>query len=248
MSGTLYLPLDVPFFVDPKTQAIELIWIKFLSEVQTGLSSVPWASIDFTGSSLADLATRSAAALNSGTLPLGRLSGITTTQLAAAAGVTLSQLESITDVRLVGRSAGSAGVPGQISVGSSLSLSGGVLNAAVTLAAGTYTPTLTGVANVAASTAYACQYLRVGATVTVSGKVDVDPTVGATLTQLGISLPIASALTAAEQCGGTGMSQDANYFGGIYADAANDRAQLNFTTVADVANRSWAFTFTYTLL
>src|SRR5438093_6787266 len=36
-----------------------------------------------------------------------------------------------------------------------------------TLDAGTYTPTLTNSVNVAASTAYVCQYLRVGAVVTV---------------------------------------------------------------------------------
>ena len=116
------------------------------------------------------------------------------------------------------------------------------------LASSTYTPTLTGVANVAASTAYVCQYLQVGTTVTVSGKLDVDPTAGATLTQIGISLPVASALTLPEQVGGTAMAPVANYFGGIYGDAANDRAQLDFTTVADVANRSWTFTFTYRVI
>ncbi len=116
-------------------------------------------------------------------------------------------------------------------------------------ASSTYTPTLTSVANVAASTAYACQYLRVGATVTVSGKLDLDPTGATTLTQLGISLPIASSLAAAEQCGGTAVAPAvAGYCAAILADATNDRAELNFTTAADVANRSWWFSFTYTVL
>src|SRR5439155_66361 len=44
------------------------------------------------------------------------------------------------------------------------------------LASGTYTPTLTNSVNVAASTAYTCQYLRVGSVVTVSGQMDIDPT------------------------------------------------------------------------
>lgn len=116
------------------------------------------------------------------------------------------------------------------------------------LLAGTYTPTLTGVANVAASTAFACQYLQVGPTVTVSGKLDIDPTAGATLTQIGISLPVASALAAAEQVGGTAVAAVPSYFGAISADAVNDRAQLDFTTAADVANRSWFFSFTYRVI
>src|SRR5438552_1367658 len=36
---------------------------------------------------------------------------------------------------------------------------------------GSYTPRLTNVANLSASTAYTCQWMRVGNTVTVSGKV-----------------------------------------------------------------------------
>src|SRR3990167_10996405 len=70
--------------------------------------------------------------------------------------------------------------------------------------ANTYTPTLTNVFNVAASTAYACQYMRVGNVVTVSGQVDIDPTAASTYTELDISLPIASAFTATNQLGGVG--------------------------------------------
>lgn len=117
------------------------------------------------------------------------------------------------------------------------------------LEADTYTPTLTDVANVAAKTAYACQYSRVGNTVTVSGQVAIDPTAGATLTQLGISLPIPSSLTAAEQCGGTAAcAAVAGYVAAISGDATNDRAELAFTTGADVANRTWAMQFSYQVL
>lgn len=117
------------------------------------------------------------------------------------------------------------------------------------LASGTYTPTLTAVANVAAKTAYACQVLRVGISVTVSGQVDIDPTAGATLTQLGISLPLASALTAASQCAGTAVAPAvAGYAAAIRGDATNDRAELAFTAGADAANRAWYFSFTYQLI
>src|SRR3990167_1501275 len=85
------------------------------------------------------------------------------------------------------------------------------------LEADTYTPTLTAVANVATKTAYICQYPRVGAFVTVSGQVAIDPTSATTLTRLGISLPIPSSLTAAEQVGGTAAHPD------VAGDAAGGR-------------------------
>lgn len=118
-----------------------------------------------------------------------------------------------------------------------------------TLAASTYTPTLTAVANVAASTAFACQWMQVGATVTVSGKLSIDPTAGATLTQLGISLPVASNFSAEEQCGGTAATAAVSgYSAAILADATNDRAELDFTTTVDVANRDWYFVFCYRVI
>ncbi len=108
---------------------------------------------------------------------------------------------------------------------------------------GTYTPTLTGVTNVAASTAYACQYLRVGKVVHVSGQVDIDPTAGAA-TELGISLPIPAAFTANRQLAGTAVSSAVAESAAIRADATNDRAQLVWTATS-TANNSWFFTFTY---
>jgi hypothetical protein len=118
---------------------------------------------------------------------------------------------------------------------------------AVELAAGTYTPTLTNVANLDASTAYQCQYLRVGNIVTVSGKVDADPTAGATLTQLGISLPIASNLGAAEDCAGAGHGQVINEGTSIVGDAANNRAEMSWVP-NNVANAGYFFTFTYEVI
>lgn len=113
----------------------------------------------------------------------------------------------------------------------------------------TYTPTLVNVANVAASTAYVCQYARVGALVTVCGQVAIDPTAGATLTRLGIPLPIPSSFTAAEQCGGTAAQPDlAGASAAMRGDATNDRAELAYTTGADVASRIWSFIFSYQIL
>lgn len=116
------------------------------------------------------------------------------------------------------------------------------------LASGVYTPTLTHIANVAASTAYACQYAQVGSTVTVTGQVAIDPTAGATLTRLGISLPVPSSLSATEQVGGTAVQPDLSLAAAMRGDATNDRAELAYTTGADVANRIWSFSFGYQIL
>lgn len=113
---------------------------------------------------------------------------------------------------------------------------------------GTYTPTLTNTLNISASTAYSCQYFRLGSVVTVSGRVDIDPTAASTLTTLSISLPIASNFSAENECGGTAAVRDvAGESAAIYADATNDLALLSFTT-SDTSNRAFSFSFTYRVI
>jgi hypothetical protein len=136
------------------------------------------------------------------------------------------------------------------STGSSITVTNGAgtinLETSLTLAAGTYTPTLTGVTNIGASTAYQCQYLRVGNTVTVSGKVDIDPTAtGAT--ELGLSLPIASGVSNDYTIGGAANSgAAAAESAAISGDSGNSRAAIKFIAV-DISNKSYFFTFTYTI-
>lgn len=62
-------------------------------------AAISWTKISKTGSSLADLTTRSASDLSSGTLPLARLSGITNTEIAAGAAIALSKLAALTASR-----------------------------------------------------------------------------------------------------------------------------------------------------
>jgi hypothetical protein len=117
-----------------------------------------------------------------------------------------------------------------------------------TLTSGTYTPTLTNVANLDASTAYACQYLRVGSVVTVSGKVDIDPTAPATQTRLGISLPIASNMAITANCGGVAFATAiAGQGAAIFGDSTNDRAELQFVS-GDITNQPMFFSFTYQII
>jgi hypothetical protein len=125
----------------------------------------------------------------------------------------------------------------------------GVLSFGLVLDANTYTPSLTNVTNVTASTAFSCQYTRIGNVVTVSGKVNIDPTAAAaTPAELGMSLPIASNFTAEEQCGGTAVSEIAStYPVRILADAVNNRASFKFLA-GTTSNDSYSFTFTYQII
>lgn len=119
---------------------------------------------------------------------------------------------------------------------------------AFNLASGVYTPTLTNVANLDGSTTFECQYSRVGSVVTVSGKVSVNPTLTATSTQLGISLPIASDFGAQEDCGGVAFAQGiAGQGAGISGDNANNRAHMQWVS-SDVTDQAMNFVFQYQVI
>ena len=117
------------------------------------------------------------------------------------------------------------------------------------LDSGTYTPSGTNVANLGTLGFYAAQYLRVGNTVTVSGKVDVDATSSGVLTQFRFTLPIASNFSAEQQCAGTIVSTagSAMEVGDIVADATNDRALVRLY-VQTAANHACFFHFTYRIV
>lgn len=124
----------------------------------------------------------------------------------------------------------------------------GAVPGLLTLVSSTYTPTLTNVANLDASTAYACQYCRIGSAVIVSGRVDVDPTLTATATQLGVSLPVASDFSAGPQCAGTAFCPAIAGMGSaIEADVTNNRANFRFTAT-DVTNQGLFFIFLYQVI
>lgn len=117
-----------------------------------------------------------------------------------------------------------------------------------TMAATTYTPALTNVANLDGSTASEFQYIRIGNVVGVSGAVHVNPTLTATSTQLGIALPIASNLGAAEDCAGTAFTPAIAGMGAaIIGDTANDRAQMQWVAT-DVTGQSMYIHFIYNLI
>ena len=112
---------------------------------------------------------------------------------------------------------------------------------------GTYTPTLTNSSGINSSAASACQYMRVGNVVTVSGQVQIAPT-GSDF-NMKMTLPIASAFTASRQASGHFLANGSYLLSGgtIAADVAGDRFLFlgNDTTTA---NLIYIFTTTYQVL
>ncbi len=107
-----------------------------------------------------------------------------------------------------------------------------------------YTPTLTAVTNVASYITHPCQFRRDGNVVTVRGKFFVTPATSGILTELRISLPIASDFTN-EQFDVIGLGNST--YGLVYvitADTSNNAAILRFRSTNTVANDVY-FIFQY---
>ena len=115
------------------------------------------------------------------------------------------------------------------------------------LLTGTWTPTLTNVTNLTASTAYLSTYLRAGSFAVGFGKADVDPT-AAGLCQLGLSLPVASNFVNDFECAGVAFASGiAGQGAAVIADAANNRAEMNWIAV-DTTNQPMFFIFGYRII
>ena len=152
----------------------------------------------------------------------------------ATSGVTAGSYGSATKVPTI-----TVDVYGRVTIASE--------NTIPTLASGIYTPTLTNVANIDASTAFSCQYMRVGDTVTVSGRANVDPTATGSVL-LGISLPIASNFANLNECAGAAFCPSLSGVGAaILADATNDRAQMEWIAT-NTANQALFFNFSYRVI
>jgi hypothetical protein len=114
------------------------------------------------------------------------------------------------------------------------------------LASGTYTPTLVNTTNIAASTAYACQWMRVGNVVTVSGRVNIDITTANVDTLLNMDLPIASTLGINSAVAGTAISiEDGTSLAITGLNASDNVLFQRVSGWANTGNLSFMFTFTY---
>jgi hypothetical protein len=128
----------------------------------------------------------------------------------------------------------------------------GINGVANSVTSGTYSPTLTNIANVAASSITSnCIFQRVGNTVTVYGFIAIDPTTLSIDTSVDISLPIASAFTFSNQLFGNGVCAGVTGTSDrivIYAETTNDRAQCYLIPVSTGGSQTYYFSFSYQIL
>ena len=167
--------------------------------------------------------------------------------------VTFAKMQNVNTGILLGRSTASSGNVEENSIGAGLSLSGNVLSCTLTvptLTSGTYTPTLTNFANVTSSIAYTCQYLQVGDVVTVSGRVNITMTTGGSVTQLQISLPVATNFSQEGQCGGTAANNKGDTGGtmAIRADVSTNIAEFYVVAPSSAFTDVYWFSFTYLVI
>jgi len=108
---------------------------------------------------------------------------------------------------------------------------------------GTYTPTWSGLANVDSVTAFSCQYMRVGDTVTVSGWVTINATADNTPTSLSFSLPINSATSSVNYLNGTGVAQGGGPAAALSGYASNFGEFEVIPAVDTDVNYSFIFTY-----
>jgi hypothetical protein len=116
----------------------------------------------------------------------------------------------------------------------------------ITLASGTYTPTITALGNVSSSIAYVCQYMRVGSVVTVSGLVDITQTANGA-TQWEMSLPIASNFSGVNNCAGTAAHSE-SVVASIEASVIPDRALFVGSYSNAGVGKTFRFSFTYRVI
>lgn len=95
--------------------------------------------------------------------------------------------------------------------------------------AGSYTPQITHVANVSASTPYEGHWSRKGRTVTFGVQIAIDPTSAATGTLARFTVPQASNFGGTNECSGAWCSHDAADYSAIQSQAATDDALIQFT-------------------
>lgn len=115
---------------------------------------------------------------------------------------------------------------------------------------GTYTPTVTSVANLTGTPSATAQFIRVGNTVTVSGTITgIQGTAAAdTSTSLRMSLPLPSNIATVADAGGAGAFYTVASRGNacaIYADTTNKQALFNWASKTTSGSQAMSFSFTY---
>lgn len=113
------------------------------------------------------------------------------------------------------------------------------------LSSGKYTPAATAVANIDGVTVYDAIYSRVGDVVTVSGRVDIDATSAGATTQMTLTLPIATTMTAQQDLSGSFKGISNGDGGGIYNNG--NKPQFHFTPTS-TASQIFFYTYQYRVI
>jgi hypothetical protein len=117
------------------------------------------------------------------------------------------------------------------------------------LASGTYTPSMTAVANCSAPTGQVHQWIRVGNVVHVSGVAQITVTAASTPTSFRVALPIASAFSTSYQLNGAiNVSVAASTLPYASADTTNDQALVQFTSGASTGAYQVGYSLQYEVL
>jgi len=116
---------------------------------------------------------------------------------------------------------------------------------------GTYTPTFSNYVNVSTSgISGVWSYIRVGNIVTVTGQLSITPTSGSVLTSFYITLPITSAFSSTNQCGGhvNARNSGGRVVGDVVGDASGDRAWASYIQVANTNLMDVVVSFMYQVI
>jgi len=128
--------------------------------------------------------------------------------------------------------------------------SGDVVNlrTALGIIEGSWTPTLTNVANVTASTHVTANFERIGNRVHCWGVINIHPTAASnTVTTIRMSLPIASNIASGQDGSGILTASGPQRAGPIDMDTASDTARLRFWSEV-TANTTFSFDFNYKVI
>jgi hypothetical protein len=170
---------------------------------------------------------------------LNILDGLTasTTELNYVDGVT-SAIQTQLNAKLATNGDGSA-----LTNLNASALASGTVAAArlpITLAAGSYTPTISNIVGGFSVTARAAHYTRVGNTVTVSGTVNIGSGASGNFR---MSLPIASNFTSSYDAGGCAESDFTGRHGLFLADTANDVVLLFVTSGGSSGDQGYSYSY-----
>ena len=119
-----------------------------------------------------------------------------------------------------------------------------------TLSSGVYTPTDSAHTNLTGNdvTMTEAQYMRVGNTVTVSGRFTGTATLTATTTSFEITLPVASNIGAVEDVAGTAFCGTIAGMGAeVIGVVASDTAKIQWVS-SDVTSKTWSYQFSYQII